>query len=275
MKLYIRGKEHGKDLIDSVLNGAFQYGTVVEDGIPRTKIYEKLTDKEKIREECDIRANNIVLQGLLPDVYNIVNHHIQLSPIAQQLYNSHQQPLSYEALAHQQSYHSLAIHQTSMIPQQAYQSPTVQQQPQAMFPQLDSGLDVPSFLLSDDPIASINKAMTFMSTSITLRYPSTNNQLRTSSNPRNQATIQDGRLDFLADPRVAQGLETQTTLPINAAFQTDDLDTFDSDCDEAPFARAVLMANLSIYDSDVLSEVPISENSQDNYVLDQCVQEMY
>ncbi|GKD67595.1 hypothetical protein Tco_1321685 [Tanacetum coccineum] len=63
-----------------------------------------------------------------------------------------------------------------------------------MFPQLDSGLDVPSFLPGDDPIASINKAMTFMSTSITLRYPSTNNQLKTSSNPRNQATIQDGRV---------------------------------------------------------------------------------
>nr|GEV58785.1 hypothetical protein [Tanacetum cinerariifolium] len=34
-----------------------------------------LTDKEKIREECDIRATNIVLQGLPPDVYNLVNHH--------------------------------------------------------------------------------------------------------------------------------------------------------------------------------------------------------
>ncbi|GKA70027.1 hypothetical protein Tco_0776091 [Tanacetum coccineum] len=76
MKLYIRGKEHRKDLIDSVLNGPFQYGTVVENGITRPKTYEELTDKEKIREEYDIRATNIVLQGLPPDVYNLVNHHI-------------------------------------------------------------------------------------------------------------------------------------------------------------------------------------------------------
>ncbi|GKC13075.1 hypothetical protein Tco_1009857, partial [Tanacetum coccineum] len=59
---------------------------------------------------------------------------------------------------------------------------------------MDSGLVVPSFLPSDDPIASLNKAMAFISTAFTSRYPLTNNQLRTSSNLRNQAAIQDGRV---------------------------------------------------------------------------------
>ncbi|GJX25885.1 retrovirus-related pol polyprotein from transposon TNT 1-94 [Tanacetum coccineum] len=40
----------------------------------------------------------------------------------------------------------------------------------------------------------------------------------------------------------------------NAAFQIDDLDAYDSDCDDISSAKAVLMANLSSYDSDVLSE---------------------
>ncbi|GKD38885.1 hypothetical protein Tco_1259092 [Tanacetum coccineum] len=44
--------------------------------------------------------------------------------------------------------------------------------------------------------------------------------------------------------------------------------------DEAPSTRAVLMANLSSYDSDVLSKVPILDTYQDNYVLDHCVQVM-
>nr|GEV18702.1 hypothetical protein [Tanacetum cinerariifolium] len=52
---------------------------------------------------------------------------------------------------------------------------------------------------------------------------------------------------------------------------TDDLDAFDSDCDEAPSARAMLMANLSSYDSDVLLEAPISDTFQDNLVLHHCV----
>ncbi|GKG29458.1 hypothetical protein Tco_0416823, partial [Tanacetum coccineum] len=39
-----------------------------------------------------------------------------------------------------------------------------------------------------------------------------------------------------------------------AAFQTEDLDAYDSDCDDISSAKAVLMANLSSYDSDVFSE---------------------
>ncbi|GJZ48938.1 hypothetical protein Tco_0603128 [Tanacetum coccineum] len=81
-------------------------------------------------------------------------------------------------------------------------------------------------------------------------------------------------LAFLADLGVAQGPNTQTTLPINATFQTDDLDAFNSDCDEEPSIRVVLMANLSNYDSDVISDVLSSDTFQDNYVLDHYVQEI-
>ncbi|GKA58602.1 retrovirus-related pol polyprotein from transposon TNT 1-94 [Tanacetum coccineum] len=66
--------------------------------------------------------------------------------------------------------------------------------------------------------------------------------------------LDEDQLAFLVDLGVALVLDTQTTLPINAAFQTNDLDVFDSDCDEAPSARVVLMANLSSYESDVLLE---------------------
>ncbi|GKB10968.1 hypothetical protein Tco_0844891 [Tanacetum coccineum] len=51
------------------------------------------------------------------------------------------------------------------------------------------------FLPGDDPIACLNKEMTFMSTVVASHFPSTNNQLRTSSNLRNQATIPDGKED--------------------------------------------------------------------------------
>ncbi|GJV09914.1 integrase, catalytic region, zinc finger, CCHC-type containing protein [Tanacetum coccineum] len=62
------------------------------------------------------------------------------------------------------------------------------------FPQLDSGLAVLVFTQGDDPIACLNKAMAFLSVVAASRFPSTNNQLRTSSNPRNQAIIQDDRV---------------------------------------------------------------------------------
>ncbi|GJT07028.1 retrovirus-related pol polyprotein from transposon TNT 1-94 [Tanacetum coccineum] len=54
--------------------------------------------------------------------------------------------------------------------------------------------DVPIFSLRDDSLACLNKAMAFLTAVASSRFPTTNNQLRTSSNLRNQATIQDGRV---------------------------------------------------------------------------------
>ncbi|GJW52699.1 hypothetical protein Tco_0096784 [Tanacetum coccineum] len=87
MLLYIKGKENKKLLVDSVLNGPFKYGiTTVPDtqttpATVRDKTYDELKDAEKIRESCDIKAINIILQGLLQDIYNLVNHHTQAKDI--------------------------------------------------------------------------------------------------------------------------------------------------------------------------------------------------
>ncbi|GKF25564.1 hypothetical protein Tco_0081458, partial [Tanacetum coccineum] len=52
------------------------------------------------------------------------------------------------------------------------------------------------FQKGDDPIDAINHMMSFLTDVVTSRYPTTNNQLRNSSNPRQQATIKDGRVTF-------------------------------------------------------------------------------
>ncbi|GJR68488.1 integrase, catalytic region, zinc finger, CCHC-type containing protein [Tanacetum coccineum] len=88
-------------------------------------------------------------------------------------------------------------HQTStvpqVIPQVAYQSPQALTQLMAESPFVDSGFVVPVFSPRDDPIAYLNKAMDFLMVVASSRFLTTNNQLKTSSNLRNQATIQDGR----------------------------------------------------------------------------------
>ncbi|GKF50557.1 hypothetical protein Tco_0147024 [Tanacetum coccineum] len=92
-------------------------------------------------------------------------------------------------------------HQTPDNPQQQSVSPQpfisllVTQQSQAEIPQLDYSLAVPTFQQGEDPIDCINKAMEFLSI-VASRFPPSNNQLRISSNPRNQATIQDGKSQF-------------------------------------------------------------------------------
>nr|GFA70830.1 putative reverse transcriptase domain-containing protein [Tanacetum cinerariifolium] len=46
----------------------------------------------------------------------------------------------------------------------------------------------------------------------------------------------------------------QTSIPDNAAFQTEDLDAYDSDYNDVSNAQAVLMANLSNYGSNIILE---------------------
>ncbi|GJV22309.1 hypothetical protein Tco_1371329 [Tanacetum coccineum] len=57
----------------------------------------------------------------------------------------------------------------------------------------------------------------------------------------------------------------------NAAFQADDLDAYDSDCDELNTAKVALMANLSHYGSDALAEVHNHDNVNNN-MINQAVQ---
>nr|GEY29446.1 hypothetical protein [Tanacetum cinerariifolium] len=85
--------------------------------------------------------------------------------------------------------------------------------------------------------------------------------------------LDEEQLAFLGDPRILDGLAIQTTILHYASFQTDDLDAYDSDCNDISSEKAVLMANLSSYGSDVLSEVPHFDIYQ-NDMANQSVQEM-
>ncbi|GKC26529.1 integrase, catalytic region, zinc finger, CCHC-type containing protein [Tanacetum coccineum] len=120
------------------------------------------------------------------------------SPYQSHQYSNNQSstPLSitYPSNEFQSSVHHNVYSPPSSIPQLEY-APTVnQQQQQPEFPQLDSGLTILVFKQGDDPIDAINHMMSFLSAVVTSRYPTTNNQLRNSSNPRQQATINDGRV---------------------------------------------------------------------------------
>ncbi|GKB77141.1 hypothetical protein Tco_0944036 [Tanacetum coccineum] len=285
MRLYIRGKEHATT---------------------RERTLDDLTPEEKISEACDIKPTNIILQGLPPDVYSLMNHHTD----AKELWDRVKLLMEGSELS-------------------------LQERESKQFNEFDkfTGLVVPKFLPTDDPIESLNKSMALLSIVITSRYPQTNNQLRTSSNPRNQATIQDGRvivqnvqgrhtqsytgnfargeghmvrqctqpkkahnsewfkekmllaqaqesgvaldeeqLAFLADTRERVDSGTNAhALTTTSIFQTDDLDAFDSDCDEAPTASVVFMANLTSYDSSVLSEFPNYDTYHNKNVFEQSV----
>nr|GEW73417.1 hypothetical protein [Tanacetum cinerariifolium] len=143
---------------------------------------------------------------------------------------------------------------SSSIPQMEY-APTVHQQSEFSSP--ETGLVVLVFQKGDDPIDAINHMMSFLTTVVTSRYPATNNQLRTSSNPRQQATINNGRVTI----QPVQGRQNFVTAGSSRPYASrssgalaDDLDAYDSDCDELNSAKIALMASLSHYGSDNLTE---------------------
>nr|GEW61011.1 hypothetical protein [Tanacetum cinerariifolium] len=305
--LYIKGKEHGRIMLNSVLKGPLVYGTIEVNGVTRLKTYEELSDKEKL-DDCDLRAMNIVLQGMTMRPVQVNTKFLNSLPLE---WSKFVIDVKLAKDMHEANYDQLY----------AYLS-----QHEAHAIEIESGLAVPSFLPGDDPIPSLNKAMEFLTTAVEENSFHTKDEQERESRERKQKrkiewlielceitkrtntlsvsreavqarvvrcyncqgerhmerqctqpkmrrnsawfkekillvqlqesgqTLDEEQLAFLADPGVAKSQITQTTMTHNAAFQTDDLDAFDSDCDKAPGAKVVVTANLSSWDSDVISE---------------------
>nr|GEW90383.1 hypothetical protein [Tanacetum cinerariifolium]GEY74685.1 hypothetical protein [Tanacetum cinerariifolium] len=119
------------------------------------------------------------------------------------------------------------------------------------------GLAVLVYKKGDNPIDAINHMMSFLSSVITSRYPTTNKQLRNSSNPRQQATINDGRVTL----QPVHGMKI-------SFLTTDDLDAYDYNCDELNTAKVSFMENLSHYGLDTLAKVHNPDNV-DNKMINQ------
>ncbi|GJZ07217.1 retrovirus-related pol polyprotein from transposon TNT 1-94 [Tanacetum coccineum] len=88
----------------------------------------------------------------------------------------------------------------------------------------------------------------------------------------NNVLNQEGN-GMIHDLGIPEAQPTQTVITHNAAYQADDLDVYDSDCDELNSAKVALMANLSHYGSDALSEVHNHDNLNNN-MINQVVQAM-
>ncbi|GKA85865.1 retrovirus-related pol polyprotein from transposon TNT 1-94 [Tanacetum coccineum] len=75
MELYMQNREHGRMILESVENSPLIWPTIEENGVIRTKKYVELSAAKKIQAYCDMKATNIILQGLPADIYSRVNHH--------------------------------------------------------------------------------------------------------------------------------------------------------------------------------------------------------
>nr|GEV63286.1 hypothetical protein [Tanacetum cinerariifolium] len=188
MELYMMNRQHGRMIIESIKNGPLLWPTIKDNGVTRPKKYSELSAKEAIQADCDVKATNIILQGLPPESLQYE------SPYQSSHYGSHNQsstPLSITDPPNdfQSSVHHNVYNPSSSIPQVEYASLVNQQ---SDFSQPDSGLVVLVFQKSDDHIDVINHMMSFLTAVVTSQYLPSNNQLRNSSNPQQQAIINNG-----------------------------------------------------------------------------------
>ncbi|GKA58663.1 hypothetical protein Tco_0757976 [Tanacetum coccineum] len=238
MELYMMNRQHGRMILESVENGPLIWPTIKENRVTRPKKYYELFATEAIQADCDIKATKIILQGLPPEVFALVSNH----KVAKELWERIQ----------------LLMQGTSLTKQERCQT--------------ESGLIVPVFQKGDDPIDAINHMTSFLTAVVTSRYPTTNNQLRNSSNLRQQAINNDGRITLQPVQGrqislASEGQAIQTFITHNAAYQANGLDAYDSACDELNTSKVVLMANLSHYVSDALAENSNSSVQQDALIL--------
>ncbi|GJX27754.1 hypothetical protein Tco_0235833 [Tanacetum coccineum] len=71
MELYMLNRQHGRMILKSVENGPLIWPLIEENGVTRLKKYYELSATEAIQADCDIKATNIILQGLPPGIHEI------------------------------------------------------------------------------------------------------------------------------------------------------------------------------------------------------------
>ncbi|GJR06663.1 hypothetical protein Tco_0529647 [Tanacetum coccineum] len=196
-------------IISSVEKGPLVWPSITVDGVTRLKEYTELTPAEAIQADCDIKAINIILQGLPTEIYALVSQHRVAKDLWEKI--------------------KLLMQGTSLTKQER------------------------EF--------------------VTSRYPTTNNQLRNSSNPRQQATINNGRVTL-------QPIQGRQTSFVAGTLRTYTPGASGSNSGKQRMVicynckgEVALMANLSHYGLDALAEVHNHDN-MNNDVVNQAVQMM-
>nr|GEX77771.1 hypothetical protein [Tanacetum cinerariifolium] len=171
--------------------------TIEENRVTKPKKYSELSATEAIQVNCDVKATNIILQGLPPEGESLHEFYLRLSLLLNDMniYNMKLEQFQVNTkflitLPPKWSKFMTDVrdlHTTNVDQLHAYLG-------QHVFHANEVRLIHELFQKGDDPIDAINNMMSFLTAVVTSRYPPTNNQLRNLSNPRQQVTINNGRV---------------------------------------------------------------------------------
>ncbi|GJY98218.1 hypothetical protein Tco_0515128 [Tanacetum coccineum] len=240
IRLYCLGKDNGENIMKSITEGPFQMGTFIQTpaedaeetegalqlGPERARVFTDLSAKEKERYKADIRATNILLQGIPKDIYTLINHYtdakdiwdnvkmiLEGSEFSKLINDMRNIKMTMSRMQLNSKFVNNMLPEWSRFitevklnrglkesnfdqfvnaikseyPTQSSESPQSSNQPSIVDNcQMDTGSTS-----TDNLIESLTNTLFLLNQSFKAHLPQTNNQLRTSSNARNNATVQD------------------------------------------------------------------------------------
>nr|GEW27571.1 hypothetical protein [Tanacetum cinerariifolium] len=213
MELHMINRKHGRMILEFVENGPLIWPLIKENGVTRPKKYSELSATEAFQADCDVKATNIILQGLPPEENGVTR------------------PKKYSELSATEAIQAyFDVKATNIIIQ---------------------GLPPEVYAL-----VSNHKVTKELWKRIQLLMQGTS------------LTKQEREY-----PGITEGQAIQTVITHNDAYQDNDLDAYDFDCDELNTAKVAQMENLSRYGLDGLAEVH-NHNNVNNNMINQAIHEM-
>nr|GEW69608.1 hypothetical protein [Tanacetum cinerariifolium] len=223
MEMYMLNRQHGRIILESVEHGPLLWPSVTEEGVTRLKKYSELSAAEAIQADCDVKATNIILQALPPEIYAL-----------------ERECKLYDAF---DKFTEDLDKLCSLVKETCSTTEVTDEKAKDLWVELKR-LCKPD---SRDPLWALQSKQQSIMEGLQ------SNQFR-GGRIKCRLVLQEEELDFLADLGMAESSTNQTVITTNAAYQADDLDAYDSNCDELNSAKVALMANFSHYGSDNLAE---------------------
>nr|GEW85354.1 retrovirus-related Pol polyprotein from transposon TNT 1-94 [Tanacetum cinerariifolium] len=286
MELYMLNRQHGGMILESFENGPLLWPTVEKNGVTKTKKYSKLSATEAIQADCDVKVTNIILQDFhqrsmhweckLNDKFDKFAY--MKGESLRDFY------LRFSLLLNDMNIYNMKLEQFQVntkflntLPSEWSKFVTDVKSTCFSFQPLDEQvtLSTTSAVIPTTSISTTSLNIPIFSVWNTVSFFSgEGNMSKQYTKPKrkrdeawfkdkvllvqaqaNGQVLHEEELEFLADPGIAETQSTQYVVTNNAAYQADDLDAYDSDCDELNSAKIALMVNLSHYESDNLAKV--------------------
>nr|GEU73555.1 hypothetical protein [Tanacetum cinerariifolium] len=259
MELYMINRQHGRMILESIENGPLLWQTVKENGVTRLKKYYELSTMVAIQAACDVKATNIILHGLPPDVYSLVSNH----KVAKELWERIQLLMQGTSLTKQERECKLY----DEFDKFSYKKGESICDFYLRFSLLLNDMNIYNMKLEQFQVnikflnilhPEWSKFMTDVKFVWDLHTTNVDQLHAYLGQHKYHANEGEGhmskqRIDSKRK-RDEAWFKDKYVIINNAAYQADDLDAYDSDCDEINSAKIALMVNLSHYGFDNLAE---------------------